>query len=85
MNELVCTIGNKLSDTVPEKPNQLLSNEYELGNTVRNFSFKAFSENDVTKVMRKMKTSHGSVCDGIARLFYKDCFACNLWHIMRSF
>ena len=36
-----------------------------------NFSFKAVSENDVTKVMRKMKTSHGSVCDSIASFFIK--------------
>ena len=71
MNDFFCTIGNKLSDKIPEKPNPLLSNEYELGNTVRNFSFKAVSENDVTKVMKKMKTSHGSGCDGIASFFIK--------------
>ena len=71
MNNFFCTIGNKLSDKIPEKPNPLLSNEYELGNAVRNFSFKAVSENDVTKVMKKMKTSHGSGCDGIASFFIK--------------
>ena len=38
---------------------------------MRNFSFKAVSENDVTKVMKKMKTSHGSGCDGIASFFIK--------------
>ena len=71
MNELFCTIGNKLSDKIPEKPNPLLSNEYELGNAVGNFSVKAVSENDITKVMKKIKTSHGSGCDGIASFFVK--------------
>ena len=71
MNEFFCTIGNKLSDKIPEKPNPLLSNEYELGNAVGNFSFKAVSKNDVTKVMKKVKTSHGSGCDGIASFFIK--------------
>ena len=84
MNDFFCTIGNKLSDKIPEKPNLLLSNEYELGNAVRNVSSKAVSENDVTKVMKKMKTSHGSGCDGIASFFYKDRFASNLWFIVRS-
>ena len=70
MNEFFCNIGNKLRDKIPEKPNPLLSNEYELGN-VTNFSFKVVSENDVTKVMKKMKTSHGSGCDGIASFFIK--------------
>ena len=65
MNECFCTIGNELSDKLPEKPNPLLSNEHELGNAVRNFSFKAVSENDVTKVMKEMKTSYCSAFDGI--------------------
>ena len=56
MNEFFCTIGNKLSEKIPEKHNPLLSNEYELGNAVRNFCFKAVSEKNVTKVMKKMKT-----------------------------
>ena len=38
---------------------------------MRNFSSKAVSENDVTKVMKKMKASHGSGCDGIASFFIK--------------
>ena len=71
MNEFFCAIGNKLSDKIPDKSNPLLSNEYEFGNDVRNFSFKAVSENDVTKVMKKMKTSHGSGWDGIASFFIK--------------
>ena len=36
-----------------------------------NFSFKAVSEKDGTYVMMKMKTSHGSGCDGIASSFIK--------------
>ena len=54
-----------------KKPNPLLSNEYELGNAVSYFSFEAVSENDVTKVMKKMKTSHGSGCGGIASFSIK--------------
>ena len=71
MNEIFCIIGNKLSDKIPDKPNPLLFNEYELGTALENFSFKAVSKNDVTKVAKKMKTSHGSGCDGIASFFIK--------------
>ena len=85
MNELFFTIGNKLSDKIPEKPNPLLSNENELGSAMGNFSIKAVSEKDGTKVMMIMKTSHGSGCDGIASFLYKDCFGFHLWFIMRSF
>ena len=42
-----------------------------MGDAVKNFAFTAVSKNDVTKVMKKMKTSHGSGCDGIASFFIK--------------
>ena len=71
MNEFFCTIASKLSDKPPQKPNQILSNEYELGVDVGNVSFKAISDNDVTKVIMKIKTSHISGCDGIASFFIK--------------
>ena len=71
MNEFFCTIGNRLSDKIPEKPNPLLSNDYDLGDAVGKFSFKAISENDIMKVILEMKTSHGSGYDGIASFFIK--------------
>ena len=61
MNEFFCTSGNELSDKIPEKQNPLLSNEYELGSTMGNFSFKAVSEKDGIDVMMKMKTSKALV------------------------
>ena len=61
MNEFFCTSGNELSDKIPEKQNPLLSNEYELGSTMGNFSFKAVSEKDGINVMMKMKTSKALV------------------------
>ena len=60
-----------MSCKISEKPNPLLANEYDLGNAGVNFSFKAVSENDVAKVITKIKTSHGSGCDGIASFFIK--------------
>ncbi len=72
MNEFFCTIGNKLSDKIPEKPNSLFfSNEYDFVNRVRNFSFKTISGYDVTKVIMKMNTSRCSGCDDIASFFIK--------------
>ena len=71
MNEFFCTIGNRLSDKIPEKPNPLLSNDYDLGDAVGKFYFKAISENDVMKVILKMKTAHGSGYDGIASFLIK--------------
>ena len=71
MNGFFCTIGNRLSDKIPEKPNPLLSNDYDLGDAVGNFSFKVISENDVMKVISKLKTSHGFGYDGITSFFIK--------------
>ena len=87
MNEFFCTIGYRMSDKIPEKPNPLLFNEYELGNAVGHFSSKAVSENDVTKVMTKMKTAHGSGCHGIESFLIKiallliPCSLCNFFNM----
>ena len=73
-----------------EKPNPLLSNEFELGSAMGNFSFKAVSEKDGTNVRMKMKTSHGSGCDGIASFFIKIALPfisgslCNLFNLSLS-
>ena len=41
MNEFFFALGNKLRDKIPEKPNPLLSNEYELGSAMGNFFFQS--------------------------------------------
>ena len=51
--------------------NPLLSNDYDLGDAVGELSFTVISENDVMKVILKMKTSHSSCYDGIASFFIK--------------
>ena len=69
MDEFFCTIGNKLIESSSEKPNPLLSDK--LGDPEKIFSFKVVSETNVINVVKKMKTTHGSGCDGVASFFIK--------------
>ena len=50
------TLKTSCFDTIVQFSFRIADCGGELGNAVRNFSFKAVSENDVTKVMKKMKT-----------------------------
>ena len=71
MNEFFCTIGDRLSKKIPDKPNPLLSNEYSIDRPSPSFVFLAIMTDKLAASLNKMKTSHGSGNDGIASYFLK--------------
>ena len=71
MNEFFCTIGDKLSKKIPDKPNPLLSNEYPIDRPSSSFSFSAIMTDKLTASLNKMKTSNGSGSGGITSYFLK--------------
>ena len=71
MNEFFCTIGDRLSKKIPDKPNPLLSNEYSIDRPSSSFAFSAIMTDKLIASLNKMKTSHGSGNDGIASFFLK--------------
>ena len=66
-----CTVGDRLSKKIPDKPNPLLSNEYSIDRPSSSFAFSAIMMDKLTASLNKMKTSHGSGNDGIASYFLK--------------
>ena len=71
MNEYFCSIGNKLSEKIPNKANPLLSGEYPFETPPLSFSFSAIMTDILSSTLNKMKTSHGSGHDGIASFYLK--------------
>ena len=71
MNEFFCTIGDKLSKKIPDKPNPLLSDEYFIDRPSTSFTFSSIMIDNLTASLNKMKTSHASGNDGIASYFVK--------------
>ena len=71
MNEYFCSIGNKLSEKIPNKANPLLSGEYPFEIPPLSFSFSAIMADKLSSTLNKMKTSHGSGHDGIASFYLK--------------
>ena len=74
MNDFFCSVGKKLSDDIPQQPNPLLSNEYNINEEGTSFQFKTIYSVSVEKVLKKMKTSFGFGSDGIASHFIKIAF-----------
>ena len=71
MNEYFCSIGNKLSEKIPNKANPLLSGEYPFEIPPLSFSFSAIMADKLSSTLNKMKTSNGSGHDGIASFYLK--------------
>ena len=71
MNEYFCSIGNKLSEKIPNKANPLLSCEYPFETPPLSFSFSAIMTDKLSSTLNKMKTLHGSGHDGIASFYLK--------------
>ena len=80
MNDFFCSVGKKLSDEIPQQPNPLLSNEYNINEEGTSFQFKTVRSVSVEKALKKMKTSFGFGSDGIASLSSKLHF--QLFHIL---
>ena len=71
LNEFFCTIGDRLSKKIPDKPNPLLSSEYSANRPSSSFAFSAIMTDKLTASFNKMKTSHRSGNDGNASYFLK--------------
>ena len=74
MNDFFSSIAKKLSEDIPQQPNPLLSNEYNINEERTSFQFKTVCSVSVGKALQKMKTSFGFVSDGIASHFIKIAF-----------
>ena len=74
MNDFFCSIGKKLSDHIPQQPNPLLWNEYNINEEDTSFQFKSVFSVSVYKGLKKMKTSFGCGPEGIASYVIKIAF-----------
>ena len=74
MNKFFCSVGEKLSDDIPQQPNPLLSNEYAVNEPSTQFRFEAVSPIGAERALKKMKISFGFGSDGIASHFLKIAF-----------
>ena len=85
MNDFFCSIGKMLSDDIPQQPNPLLTNEYNINENDTSFQFKTVFSVSVEKALKKMKTSFGFGSDGIASHFIKIAFPINSHSLCRIY
>ena len=71
MNQFFCTVGEKLSNDIPETINPLLKGEYIVNPQNATFSFIPVTPKQLIETMGKFKTSQGSGLDGISNFFLK--------------
>ena len=70
MNDFFCSIGRKLSDDIPQQPNPLLSNEYNINEEGTSFQFKTIFSVSVENALKKVKTSFGFESDEHRRILF---------------
>ena len=71
MNQFFCTVGEKLSNDIPETENPLLNDEYIVNPKNATFSFAPVTPKQLIETMGKFKTSQGSGLDCISSFFLK--------------
>ena len=71
MNEYFCSIGDKLSNKIPDMENALLKGDYDINPTAARFTFSPMQPQKLMKAMNKFKTSQGSGLDRISSFFLK--------------
>ena len=71
INDFFCSVGDKLSEEIPNIENCFLKGEYYINPTAAYFSFSPMQPQKVTKALSKFKTSHGSGLDGISSFILK--------------
>ena len=74
MNKFFCSVGEKLSDDIPQQPNPLLCNEYVVNQPSTQLRFEAVSPVGAERALKKMKISFGFGSAGIASHFLKIAF-----------
>ena len=71
MNQFFCTVGEKLSNDIPETGNPLLNDEYIVNPQNATFSFAPVTPKQLIETMGKFRTSQGSGLDCISSFFLK--------------
>ena len=71
MNTFVCSIGKDLAKNIKEKPNPLLSGEYQINEEGKTFRFGAISEQNIGDAIGKIKTAKSFGHDNISSYFLK--------------
>ena len=78
MNNFFCSVGEKLSDDIPQQPNPLLSHKYVVNQPSTQFRFEAVTPVGAERALKKIKISFGFGSDGIASHFSKSHFRSSL-------
>ena len=71
MIDYFCSVGDKLSNKIPDKENSLLKGDYDINPTAARFAISPIQPQELIKAMNKFKTSHGSGLDGISSFLLK--------------
>ena len=71
MNEYFCSIGNELTNAIPDKPNPLLNGDYSVNLNGATFPFNAISPQDFSRATDKIKSSKSFGVDMISIDFLK--------------
>ena len=77
MNEFFCSVGSNFSVKIPLQPNQLLSGEYKIKESIElptKFKFHPVDITTINRALGKMKKSLGFGSDGIASNLLKIAF-----------
>ena len=71
MNKFFCSIGKDLAKNIKEKPNPLLSGEYQIKKRVKPLDLGVISEQNIGDAIGKIKTAKSFGHDNISRYFLK--------------
>ena len=71
MNRFFCTVGEKLSNDIPETGNPLLNDEFIVNSQNATFSFAPVTPKQLIEAMGKFKTSQRSGLNCISSLYLK--------------
>ena len=71
MNKFFCSIGKDLAKNVKEKPNTLLSGDYQINKEGKTFRFGAVTEQNIGDAIGKIKTAKSFGHDNVSSYFLK--------------
>ena len=71
MNDYFSSVGDKLSNKIPDKENSLLKGDYDINPTATRFAFSPIQPQELIKAVNTFTTLHGSGLDGICSFLRK--------------
>ena len=77
MNQFFCTVGEKLSNDIPETGNPLLNDEYIVNPQNATFSFAPVTPKQLIETMGKFRTSRGPALTVSQAFFLRS--GCLFW------